>query len=277
MKSQIHPLFILLVAISLIIGCGKTSHSKKKSSSQNDSNSVENPNVDTLSNRLLTNNIDPSGEETTLKVLDTSNLFVDTIISLQQNDIVITKAKYDANDKKYSIDDQDFNPITIYIINRSNDSIIFHKEFEENQFVSHFSFQDKSINFISLSIFSGGSGYVSNIYKVELSQPPFLEIAVTYSELTSYLFNKEGSQILIMQGIWDMSDNGDESHFSDHRYEVSAVDLTTSKYQAKALGVTQAKYPCADMDFSAEKLFKQLVQKEPQIFKGFNLEKYPAQ
>jgi hypothetical protein len=80
-----------------------------------------------------------------------------------------------------------------------------------------------------------------------------------------------------MQGIWDMSDNGDESHFSDHRYEVSAVDLTSNKYQVKALGVTQAKYPCADLDFSSEKLFKQLVQKEPQIFKGFSLEKYPVQ
>lgn len=276
MKRFTYHINFLFLLVS-IMGCGK------KPGPENNSNSNK--------ENFVQNNIDESLEDERknkqqqklneagqiLSLPDTHYTKVDTSIQIDNYHILFTKEKFDASQKRISADDMEYNPYTVFISKSPGDSVIYKKLFDENQFINTRSFKDKQTHYIILSNFSGGSGYVSTVYKLSLGKSPQFEIVFQYSELTSSLFSSDGSQVLIMQGIWDMRDESDESHFSDHKYEIQTVDLLHPGFKIETIGYTVHKYPSADYDFSAEKLLKQIHQKEPQVFKNLKMDKYLVQ
>lgn len=268
---------VIIFITTILIGCGKSALKKNVHSNNTDStkttNSTDKNNLSPKKDSVF---IDPSGEEVITAGIDTSQIVIDTILHYTSYKLIVSKEKFDANKHKLTTDDLEFNPLTIYIVRNDNDSVVYKQKFEENQFVSPYSFKEKNLHYISLSIYSGGSGYMSTIYRVELEGTPTLQPVFNYSELTSYMFSTDGSQILVMQGIWEMGDDSDESHFSDHKYDISIVELSKNKTETKSISITSNKYPSADYDFSSKKLFNMINQKEPQTLKGYNFDKFPT-
>lgn len=276
MKRYIFHIIFLTLA-SLITSCGNkiVNHdSKNKPTEDFVKNDVKEPSNDNTSD-TVTKPSNESGQ--VLSLPDTHFVYIDTTLQSEYYSIIFTKEKFDASQKKYSIDDVDFNPLTVFVYDQTNDSVIYKKLLDENQFVRQRIFKEKQTHYIILSSFSGGSGYVSTVYKLNIGKGNPLQIVYNYSELTSSVFSSDGSQVLIMQGIWDMRDESDESHFSDHKYEIQTVDLNHPEFKRETIGYTVHKYPSADYDFSAEKLLKQIHQKEPQVFKNIKIDKFLIQ
>lgn len=268
---------IFIFTTTILIGCGKTAVKKNVHSNNTDSTKISDPDIKNNSSQKRDSaTIDPSGEEVITAGIDTSEMFIDTILHYTSHKLIVSKEKFDATKHKLTADDLEFNPLIVYIVRNDNDSVVYKQKLEENQFVSPYSFKEKNLQYISLSIYSGGSGYMSTIYRVELEGTPTLQPVFNYSELTSYMFSTDGSQILVMQGIWEMGDDSDESHFSDHKYDISIVELSKNKTETRSISITSNKYPSADYDFSAKKLFNMINQKEPQTLKGYNFDKFPT-
>jgi hypothetical protein len=266
---------ILFIFLSLtVVGCGKMAAPKKTGNDQTDSNTNLN-NGDTNPTIIKKNNpvIDPSGQEIISGVIDTSTLFIDTTLQAQDFKIAVVREKYDVHHKLFSADDRAYNPIQLFIL--QNDSITYQEKFEENNF------DNLKISpthaYITLVSFGGGSGYIASVYQVNPGATEVFKPVISYSELTSVLFSSDYQELLVMSGIWEMSDDAEESHFSDHAYEIGVVDLSKNKFEVKNINKTRKKYPSIDYDFTAEKLFQNIHQKEPQCFKGINLDKYPVQ
>ena len=275
MRVFIRIVFIFTTIIS--IGCGKTAVNKNIIPNNTDSSKTKNINNNTnLLSQKDSVTISPSGEEVITAGIDTSLIVIDTILHYPNYKLIVSKEKFDASKHKISADDLEFNPLIIYIVRNDNDSVVYKQKLEENQFVSPYNFKEKNLHYISLSIYSGGSGYMSTIYRVELEGTPTLRPIFNYSELTSYMFSTDGSEILVMQGIWEMGDDSDESHFSDHKYDISIVEISNNKTETRSISITSNKYPSADYDFSSKKLFNMIYSKEPQTFKGYNFDKFPT-
>jgi len=255
-----------------LTGCGKTMPKNQKPDQKN--NSKKTVSQETKNNQSTdTSYIDPSGEEIVLGV-DTNQFHVDTMVTIGEVKLVVGKNKKGPNGQNLSIDDLEFEPIIVSFYAIENDSMIYREKFEENQFVHFYKFQNNTLHYISLSSYGGGSGYTSTIYKIQTSAKPELKPVMHYEELTSYMFNKEGTEIIRMQGIWDMSEESDESHFSDHRYEISVLNILENKTSEKHISTTIHKYPSADVDFSSKKLLGLIRAKEPQVFEGTKLDTY---
>lgn len=271
------PHILIAILLSIFFSCGGKSTSEN-SSSNNKENLVKN-NIDEeiKTDSVHSDKIASLESGQTISLPDTHYVIIDTSLQIENYKILFTKEKFDGNQKRISADDLEYNSYTVYIYQSRGDSVVFKKQFDENQFVSTRSFTEKKTHYIILSNFSGGSGYVSTVYKLNMGVTPSFQTVFQYSELTSSMFSNDGSQLLIMQGVWDMRDESDESHFSDHKYEIQTVDLNHTSFKRETIGYTVHKYPSADYDFSAEKLFKQIHQKEPQVFKQIKLDKYLVQ
>jgi hypothetical protein len=266
---------ILFIFLSILwVGCGKMAASKKPGNDSTDS-TTHLSTGDSNPSLVKKNNLvkDPSGQEIISSVLDTSLLFIDTMLQVQDYKIAVVREKYDAQHKLYSADDRAYNPIQLFIL--QNDSVTYKEKFEENNFDNLKTSPTHA--YITLVSFGGGSGYVATIYHVNLEGSEIFKPVISYSELTSVLFSSDYQELLVMGGIWEMSDESEETHFSDHAYEISVVDLSKNKFETNIVSKTRKKYPSIDYDFTSEKLFQAIHQKEPQCFKGINLDKYPVQ
>lgn len=275
MKARILYIIFLFFTLSVLFwSCGNTSKTDPdifdKKANNNDQNI---PNKNSLVKKDTIKN-NPSGKNDIID-FDKNTLVIDTTLYLNNHHIIIGKEKADPVTKKeYSKDDLEYNSVIIYFTKQENDSVVLKKQFDENWFARINTFSGSDASFITLISYGGGSGYVANIYKMEFAPTPqFIEVA-SYNELSSVIFSKDGSQLLIMNGIWYMSDESDEAHFSDHRYEISVVDLKSNKFRRTTTGSTTNKYPSMDEEFNAEKLLNQIYQSEPNVFKGIDLDKY---
>src|SRR5687767_1064867 len=263
MKPRIYHMLIAIGFSGWMMSCGNSSGVNNATSEKN-----INSNKNQLSEKTDTNkNVQVLQDESKKEMVETKfdpSLFIaDTTLYLNKYHIIIGKEKFDISKKEYTEDDLEFNPIVIYFTLTKNDSVVLKKKFEENSFASITSFPHTSTNYFTLVSFYGGSGYEATIYKIEFEEDPrFVEVA-SYNELSSTIFSKDGTELLIMDGIWDMSANGDEGHFSEHKYVINTIDLTNNKGKRTPSGTTSGKYPSMDLDFSSEKLLRQIHQTEP--------------
>lgn len=113
----------------------------------------------------------------------------------------------------------------------------------------------------------GGSGYLLDSYYVHLDEGRIvIDELFTTNELTLIFHHKNDSEIYVMQGIWDMTEDeitGDfETHFDQHKFEVFVFRFENDEYVGKSLGVTTNKYYAFDEDNAGEKLMKDIKQKE---------------
>jgi hypothetical protein len=241
---------------------------EKKSSANNNPNNKNNISI-----------VDPSGEVLEIKGIDTSEFMIDTVLKLSGYKIIVAKNKYHVEHKKISKDDSWYNPLTMFVENETGDSVIYSKKFEENQFVTTYSFKDHTRNYITLSTSGGGSGFLSTIYKIETDKSFRLNTLASYNELCYYTFDKQGDELLLLQGIWAMfaegSDDMGETHFADHVYDVVTIDLSTGK--STAHGTTRNKYPSEDSGTNPMELLKLIQKKEPKVCKNINMDAYSAE
>ena len=277
-KFQI-GLFLLCISV-FVISCGKTPvkenlNNQNKTISNNNSGGVNKKPI----NKDKTN--DTSRITLEFKSIDTVLIAIDTLLVLPKYTLAITREKYEANHKKISSDDRWFNPITVYVIKKENDSVVYKQKFEENQFVTLYSFKNISENYISLSTNGGGSGFISTIYNVETERSINFKKVFTYDELSYYTFNNDGSEILCLQGIWATLAEGNEgeineTHFADHAYEIFTINLSTTKPKLISYGTTSYKYPSEDSGTTIFELLSLIQKKEPNICKNIHLDKYPT-
>lgn len=281
MTRKFHIHLFLLCLIAVVIGCGKKP-AKENPNPQNENlptvikdgpikntNNKNNPKDSTLTVGLI-------------KSIDTNKIRIDTLVWFGNYELAITHEKFDSNKKRLSLDDMYFNPITIYVIKKETDTVVYKKSFEENQFVTTFSFQNNTDNYISLSTFGGGSGFVSTMYKFEFEKSIEFKKVFTYGELTYFSFNRDGSEILSLGGIWDLFAEGNEgeineTHFADHAYEVTTIDLSGKEPKTILHGTTKYKYPSEDSGTTVFELFHLIQKKEPATCKNISLDKYPTE
>jgi hypothetical protein len=119
---------------------------------------------------------------------------------------------------------------------------------------------------------------MSTIYQIKLGEKPsFVEI-FNYNELTFYSFSKDGSEVLYLQGIWDMTEAAEEAHFSDHCYSVGTISLTPNGATHDVVhSKTKQKYPSYDYETTTEMLVQVINKQEPNVFKTIDLNKYAVQ
>lgn len=141
---------------------------------------------------------------------------------------------------------------------------------EDNIFSGFMSFGED--HYLRLLNSAGGSGYYVNVYKVSTQPEIKFDTVVTYNELGWGIFGQDGKQLLIMQGIWAMSDDVDdmEAHFDDHVYDIILVDLTQPHYPEKLLGSTRKKYTSDITLETTEELAKTIYKTEPGVFSGID-------
>lgn len=257
-----------------LITCGGQSAQKKLLKEKTDTTTTT---KNSETNKTTTNkNFNSSVQEIELSGIDTSRFVIDTLVKVADYKIFIAKVKYDAEHKKVTKDDLWFNPITMFVENASGDSIIYSKTFSENQFVTTYTFKNNGRNYITLSESGGGSGFTSTIYKIESTRTFTLKEITKYSELCFYTFDKEGNELLMLQGVWQMFAEGNddigETHFADHVYDVFTVDLNNDKITHH--GTTRNKYPSEDSGTTPIELFKMIQKKEPKICKNINIDAY---
>jgi len=262
-----------------IISCGGKSAQKNILENNNDT-VVEKHSTNNRKNKNELSKIDPSGKDEEIKGIDTSKFLIDTIIKITGYKIILAKEKIDAENKKYTKDDAWGNPITVFVENETGDSVVYSKKFDENQFVTSYSFKNNSKNYITLSMSGGGSGFTSTIYKVETEKTFDLKTVTSYNELCYYTFDKDGNELLLLHGIWALfiEGNGDEieeTHFADHVYDIVTIDISTGK--STTHGTTRNKYPSEDSGTNPIELLKLIQKKEPKICKKINIDAYAAE
>jgi hypothetical protein len=278
MKPRFYHIIFAIGFSGWMVSCGNSvsinQPSEKKENNNQEKNIVEKKDTFTDENNPAKN----KSEEEELIQFDANAFLTDTTLYLDNYHIIIGKEKFDATHKAYKPDDIEFNQLIIYFTQKDNDSVILKKTFEENQFVKMFSFKEKNTTYISLSSYSGGSGFTSTIYQIKLDEKPtFIEI-FNYNELTFYTFNKDGSELLYLQGIWDMTEAAEEAHFSDHCYSIGTISLTPNGATHEVIhGKTKQKYPCYDYETTTEMLVQVIHKNEPTVFKTIDLNKYAVQ
>ncbi len=280
MNRQLYTVLIFTSLSVWLLGCGKTA---LKGDPNSTNTNIEN-NVDEKNKKPVIKDKGNRNSTTTadLKNIDTNLFRIDTVLAVPNYQLALTKERYNADKKKISEDDQWFNPITIYVIKTENDSIVYKQKFDENQFVTTFSFRNNSENYITLSSNGGGSGFISNLYRIETGKLIQFKNIFTYSELSYYSFNTDNTEILCLHGIWDLfheSEDGEigETHFADHAYDIITVNLNEAEPSPISHGVTKLKYPSEDSGTTFGELLNLIQKKEPKLLKGIHVEKYGTQ
>jgi hypothetical protein len=280
MKIQFTFFYFITIILGALIGCGGNSNIPDQGTNKNNLTSKNHPPV-----QKNNTTADPKNDVVPTSLyygVDTNSFAVDTILTYPSYRLLITREKYDENHKKISRNDWDFNRIVIHVTNKENDSLILKKTFEENMFITTYSFKEKATEYVTLSSSGGGSGFTSTIYRLESDKSFHFQPVFSYSELSYYSFSQDGSEILCLHGIWALfneSEDGEieETHFADHAYNIITINLNESKPTIQDHGSTRNKYPSEDSGTSFNELVNQIYKKEPRLFHNIRLEKYGVQ
>lgn len=279
MTRRFHILLFLLCILAVAIGCGK------KPAKENSNPPSENISTVTkdgpVKNTNKKNNSKDSAVFVEVKIaLDTTEIHIDTILSFLNCKLVVTHEKFDVNHKRLSMDDMYYNPLTIYLLDSKNDSIIYKGKYEENVFDRILTFDNAGVNpssfsYVALMTFGGGSGYLINWYRFSANSTPYFTKICTYNELASYEFSKDGKELLVLQGDWNF--NEDETHFEEHRYEILKYNLQKPGTASISEGTTRHKYPSIFEGQGGRPsaiLIKMIKEKEPEVLSQIDFSKY---
>jgi len=275
MKHRIYHIIFAFGFSVWIVSCGSSvggSGTKDQQEKTDQTPSI----IPAYANKNSQNDLTNTNEkEVKVEKLDMESLLIDTTLYLSNYHMIIGKEKFNTSKEPYTSDDLEFNSIVIYFTLKDNDSVVLKKTFEENQFVKLVTFKEKNTQYISLSNYTGGSGFQSTLYQIKLNEKPSFVKVLSYNELTFYTFSKDGSELLYLQGNWDMSEAEDESHFSDHRYTIATIGLGERTPGNDILhGTSKQKYPSYDYETTTEMLIQTIHKKEPDLFKDIMLGKY---
>lgn len=112
----------------------------------------------------------------------------------------------------------------------------------------------------------GGSGYRGTLYNIRIADTAILQPILSFGELTHWKSNRDGSSIIVIDGIWDLA-NPDaekfESHFGQHIHSINVYTIQKDSILRLDLGLTQNKY---SSEYETSELLNAIKLNEPQLF-----------
>ena len=179
------------------------------------------------------------------------------------------------NGNKYNIEISKDSPVTM-VARNSRHRLFFTKTFPvpAGAYSSYgFVTASNKLYFINSYNF-GGSGSLDNTYCLIMRGNSLICIPVYKGgELNLTAYNKNGNDIIVFEGIWDIK-NG-ESHFQDHRYRIVRYEFKNESFVKVIHGKTIYKYPSLDDEnISLMNVFKDIKRKEPSLLKSINPSEY---
>lgn len=211
--------------------------------------------------------------------VDTANYEIDTsynqvLLDSQKLNIVLFRPKM--NEHLQPFDSNLASPVTLAISSDSSQRPIYLKSFETDPddypytVPAIFKANGAGLHtpghlFFSLDKGYGGSGSSYLLYWIKNSKKTVQLIPIVKSkgELSYTYFFDQGKGILLFEAIWNMEQG--EAHFSDHRIQLTKIDLSKNQPVYQLLGVTKHQYQLPDKDSSARVLVAQIRGKEPQF------------
>lgn len=170
------------------------------------------------------------------------------------------------------------SPITFLIVDQSNSSIKFQKKI--NPDINDYPYQywhfrkgnEKKLSlpgklFFSIDKNYGGSGSTNTTYLIDSSETG-LNMTKLFSasgELSDFIITKNDSALILISGIWNVNEN--ETHFSNHRYQLIKYTFKRNAIKRTNLGITHFKYPTIDEENSCKEIIHQIQIREKVKFK----------
>ncbi|MEI6822609.1 MAG: hypothetical protein WCL51_11805 [Bacteroidota bacterium] len=167
-----------------------------------------------------------------------------------------------------SEDDMD-STISVSIVDNSTHDTLYNKIVNYNE-VGDFTKTANNNYFISLISSGGGSGYSGTLFKIKITPKVVFQPILELGELSYWIFNKYGNELILFDGKWDFNSKPPESHFEAHRQNISIYKILENNVTVKKLGMTRRKHDFID-DVETINDFK---RKEPVISKEIKWEDY---
>ncbi|MBY0482813.1 MAG: hypothetical protein K2Q21_15770 [Chitinophagaceae bacterium] len=213
-------------------------------------------------------------------MIDTAIYKVDTII----NPILIDSVRFQAavlrdrwNSQHQQFKDSNQSPVTLIVF--SEKEVLLKQKFSaaENDlpFWYHklFKYHQKATDsigrlFFAATSYFGGSSSVTSVFLIRRAGSKLFADSVfkTSGELSYELADSSGNKILLIEGLWNMSEN--ETHFSDHQLRLTVFDCSVIPIAKSIPLTTKNKYTLPDDDASANILLQQIRKTEPDISKS---------
>lgn len=172
------------------------------------------------------------------------------------------------------------SPSTLLIYDNSSCELIFSKKFDGVK-VTLSKLKGKLSKdgnlYLHLISSGGGSGYISWLNIIEIINHRIqIQPIFDSNELSVILFDKNEQNIILMNGIWDMSgwseEEEGEAHFSPHVFSIYKYILNGQTIKKVQMGSTSSKY---ELEYkTAKEFFKTLIKKEPGLKIKENLSNY---
>jgi len=214
----------------------------------------------------------------TTKVIDVGRYDIDTSIKGVNIDGQLFTFSYVKQEKAASAkagdeDDEDDNAfVGILAVNEATNKVVYNAPLSSEPRYIMFKagnapLSDKGKLYLETLEAYGGSGYAVNLYQVKLAGDSLvLSKILRYGELSCVQCNGDGSEMLVLNGIWDM--DAEESHFGGHRYNLKHYHYTGAGYIMNAGDslVTKGKYYGEEIG----EVISQINEKEPRLLKKVN-------
>ncbi len=167
-----------------------------------------------------------------------------------------------------SEDDMD-STISVSIVDNSSHDTLYNNILNYN-LVGDFTKTTNNDYFISLLSSGGGSGYSGTLFKIKITPKVVFQPILKLGELSYWIFNKYGTELILFDGKWDFNSKPPESHFEAHRQYISIYKIQENNVTVKKLGLTRRKHDFID-DVETINDFK---KNEPVISKEIKWEDY---
>lgn len=176
-------------------------------------------------------------------------------------------------------------PLTIMIVNKANGDLVYYKKLElSNDGYPSINWQlvkgqerklaQKGNLLLSLDKSYGGSGSTNFLYLIDRTEKGFilLKLFSSIGELSDFIVANNDQELISISGIWNIKEN--ESHFSEHRYQIKKIAFKGGKIETINLGTTSNKYPCIDEKNTCLSLLSSIIKKESVFAKSIQINKY---
>lgn len=180
-------------------------------------------------------------------------------------------------DVDYDYDDH--APKTLLFYDLETDSLVYAKKFDGSNPTfrkPNGAFNEEGKVYLSWFSSGGGSGYTVSTHLVSLNRNQEIDFDLLYrfGELSYLLFNKNDEEILELSGIWGMGE--DETHFSDHNYDVILHKHSTRGIKTEHLGTTTKQYSSGDQSLPSPELLQLIYEGESFFPLDFKVNEYMA-
>jgi hypothetical protein len=224
--------------------------------------------------------------DTTIFKIDTSinNILIDG----KQFSLKVLRNKFDKHFNKFSAEKEPSyfqSPITVIFTNNADGKVVYLKKFDfglNNYPLLNYNFykgQSQNLNkngrfYFMLNKRYGESGSQNITYSINFNNNKinFIELCRTSGEYSYILYNKNDNEIIVLDGIWNTKEN--ESHFANHRYNITKYTYRGNNFDKKLIGKTTFKYSSLDDYRPPEQIIIDIKIKEPLLLKSFNLGDY---